>query len=60
MTENGVKFKEMDVAKDEAARKEMVTKTKGQLVVPVVDVDGEVKVGYDEGWMKKKLELETK
>jgi len=60
LTENGVKFKDMDVAKDETARKEMMTKTKGQLVVPVVEVDGEVKVGYDEGWLKKKLELEAK
>jgi len=43
------------VAADKAARDEMVSKTGGRLVVPVVEVDGEVVVGYDENWLKQKL-----
>jgi glutaredoxin len=57
LTSNNVSFKDMDVAKDEAARKEMSVKTQGKLVVPVVDIDGEVSVGYDEAWIKSKLGL---
>lgn len=58
MTSNKVPFKDLDVAKDETARKEMSAKTQGKMVVPVVDVDGEVSVGYDEAWLKSKLRLE--
>ena len=42
---------------DEAARKEMSARTQGKLVVPVVDIDGEISVGYDEAWIKTKLGL---
>jgi hypothetical protein len=34
----------------------MVNKT-GQLGVPVIDIDGELTVGYDEKWIKEKLGL---
>lgn len=57
MTSNSVPFTDKDVAKDEAARKEMSEKTKGRMVVPVVDIDGEVSIGYDENWIKGKLGL---
>lgn len=48
-------YQELNVAVDKAARDEMVTKTGGRLAVPVIDVDGEVVVGYDENWLKQKL-----
>jgi len=38
------------------ARDEMLSKT-GQFMVPVVDIDGEIAVGYDEKWLKQKLNL---
>lgn len=57
MTANKVTFKEFDVAKDLEARKSMSEKTQGRLSVPVVEVDGEVSVGYDEAWIKSKLGL---
>ncbi len=44
------------MAVDKAARDEMVTKT-GKLAVPVIEIDGEVVVGYDENWLKQKLGL---
>jgi glutaredoxin 3 len=56
LDENKVVYKSLDVATDKAARDEMVNKT-GRLAVPVVDIDGEVSVGYDEKWLKQKLNL---
>ena len=53
---NKVVYKALDVASDKAAREEMLDKT-GQFAVPVVDIDGEIVVGYDEAWLKKKLNL---
>ncbi len=37
----------------------MVEKT-GRMSVPVVDIDGDIAVGYDEDWMREKLGLEPK
>jgi glutaredoxin 3 len=47
LDENKVVYKNLDVSRDKIARDEMVSKT-GRLAVPVVDIDGEVSVGYDE------------
>ena len=54
LNEKGVSYKEIDVS-DQDAAKEMVEKT-GQMTVPVIDIDGDVIVGYDEEKLKKKLE----
>jgi len=54
LDENKVTYEDVDVSKDNNARDEMVNKT-GQLGVPVVDIDGELTVGYDENWIKEKL-----
>ncbi len=56
-TENGVEFKDFDVAADVAARKEMIDKS-GQLGVPVIEIDGQIIIGYDEPKLKKALSLE--
>jgi glutaredoxin-like YruB-family protein len=56
-TENGVEFKDFDVAAAVAARKEMIDKS-GQLGVPVIEIDGEIIIGYDEPKLKKALALE--
>jgi glutaredoxin len=56
LDDNKVVYKNLDVATDKAARDEMVSKT-GRLAVPVVIIDGEVSVGYDEKWLKQKLNL---
>ena len=44
---NDVKFEEFNVATDLAKRQEMVAKS-GQLGVPVIDIGGQVVVGFDE------------
>lgn len=53
---NNIPFQDLDVASDKAAREEMVKKT-GQLAVPVIEIDGETNVGYDENWLRQKLGL---
>ena len=54
LDDNKVTYENVDVSRDTDARDEMVNKT-GQLGVPVVDIDGEITVGYDEKWIKEKL-----
>ena len=44
--EKGVQYEEKDVATNEQAREEMLNKSH-QLGVPVIDVEGEVFVGFD-------------
>jgi glutaredoxin 3 len=48
MNANGIKYTEYNVAADLQKRQEMVDKS-GQLGVPVIDIDGQVMVGYEEG-----------
>lgn len=44
--ENNIEYEEKDVAADQQAREEMVNKT-NQMGVPVIDVDGEIIIGFD-------------
>ncbi len=43
---NNVEFESFDVAEDLEARKEMIEKS-GQMGVPVMDIDGQVVIGFD-------------
>ena len=54
--QNNIKYKEIDVGKDERAAQEMVKKS-GHMGVPVVDVDGKIIVGFDEEKLKEALKL---
>lgn len=56
LDDNSISYQHVDVASDKAGRDEMVSRS-GQLAVPVVDIDGEISVGYDEKWLKQKLNL---
>lgn len=58
LKERGVEFEEIDVSQDEKAMKEMVEKT-GQMGVPVVEIDGEIVIGFDRGKIIKLLKLEN-
>ncbi len=53
---NNVVYEEHNVAEDEQARDEMVKKSQ-QLGVPVIDIDGQIFVGFDQAGLKKALEL---
>jgi len=52
--ENGIAYKEFDVAADAAARKEMFDKTR-QMGVPVITVDERVIVGFDKKTLEEAL-----
>ena len=56
LEDNKISYQNVDVASDKAGRDEMVAKS-GQLGVPVVEIDGEITVGYDENWLRQKLNL---
>ncbi len=49
-----IKFTELDVSSNEKARDEMVKKSK-QMGVPVIDIDGKIIIGFDQGAIEKAL-----
>lgn len=51
---NDLPFEEYNVAEDLEKRKEMIQKT-GQMMVPVIDIEGSVFVGFDKEIMAKKV-----
>lgn len=53
-TENKIAFTDKNAATDMVARKEAITKS-GQMGVPVIDVDGQIVVGFDEPKLRKLL-----
>ena len=55
---NNIEYEEYDVASDPGAREEMVNKSH-QLGVPVVDIDGEILVGFDRSALAKALDIKT-
>ena len=56
LNEKGVKYEEFNVAIDLEKRKEMLEKS-GQMGVPVIDIGGEIIVGFDEGEVARLLGL---
>lgn len=56
MKKNEVAFEEIDVSKDEKQLQKMI-KDSGQMGVPVLDIDGEVIVGFDKEKVDKLLKI---
>ncbi len=56
---NNVAYEEKNVAADQAALKEMMDKS-GQLGVPVIDIDGQIVVGFDKPTLAKLAGIEDK
>jgi len=56
LKENNIEFEDVDVAKDQERAKEMIEKS-GQMGVPVIDVDGNVVIGFNKAKLKKLLGL---
>jgi glutaredoxin-like YruB-family protein len=44
--EKGIKFRDVDVSRDQAAARDMVRRS-GQMGVPVIDIGGKIVVGFD-------------
>ena len=53
---NNVQYTEHNVAEDDAAREEMVQKSH-QLGVPVIDINGEIHVGFNRSELERALGL---
>jgi len=56
LVRNAVKFQEVDISRDKKKEQEMQKKS-GQTNVPVVDVDGQIIVGYKLGELKEALKI---
>lgn len=55
--ENNVVFTDFNVAEDKKAREEMIKKT-SQMGVPVIDIDGEIIIGFDKPKISEVLGIE--
>lgn len=53
---NGILYEEKNVATDAVAREEMLNKTQ-QMGVPVIQVDNDLMVGFNQAKLKELLEL---
>jgi len=53
---NNIEFEDIDVSKDEKQLQKMI-KDSGQMGVPVVDIDGEIIVGFDKEKIDKLLKI---
>ena len=56
LKKNKIKFIEINVASNQKVAKEIINKS-GQTSVPVIDINGELILGFDEKKLKKALRL---
>jgi glutaredoxin-like YruB-family protein len=57
LKEHDIQFEDIDVSQNEIAQKEMIENS-GQYGVPVVDIDGQIIIGFDQDKIKKLLKIE--
>ena len=56
LKENNIQFTDYDVGSDSAKAQEMMKKS-GQMGVPVIEIDGNIVVGFDKEKIKESLGL---
>lgn len=56
LKQNNFAFEDLNVAESEEVRTEMINKS-GQMAVPVLDIDGEIIVGFEVEKIKKALKI---
>lgn len=56
LSENNIQFEDVDVSSNQTAAQEMISKS-GQMGVPVIDIDGQIIVGFDKARIKQLLSL---
>lgn len=54
--ENNITYAEKDVSQDTSAREEMLNKS-GQMGVPVIDIDGQIVIGFNKAKLSQLLGL---
>ncbi|NQV09335.1 glutaredoxin family protein [Candidatus Woesearchaeota archaeon] len=57
LKEHNIKFEDKNVGEDAEARNEMLEKS-GQMGVPVIDIDGEIIVGFNRDRIAELLKIE--
>lgn len=56
LKENDVEFEEIDVSQNDKLKEELIKKT-GKMEVPVLEVDGQIIVGFDKEKISKLLKI---
>ena len=56
LKEKKIEFEDIDIGEDVEAREEMINKS-GQMGVPVVEIDGQIIVGFDKEKISQLLKL---
>lgn len=56
LKEKGFQFEDIDVSSDLQAQKEIIEKS-GQMAVPIVEIDGQIVVGFDREKIAKLLNI---
>lgn len=56
LKENNIEFEEIDVSRNRKAAEEMIEKS-GQMGVPVIEINGEIIVGFNKEALEKALKL---
>ncbi|OGC11833.1 NrdH-redoxin [candidate division WOR-1 bacterium RIFOXYA12_FULL_52_29] len=56
LTEHAIGFEDVDVSVNQAAAQEMIAKSK-QMGVPVVEIDGQIVVGFDKPKINQLLNI---
>jgi len=56
LKERNFEFEDIDVSKDEKAKEEMIRKS-GKMEVPILEIDGEIVVGFDKERISKLLNI---
>ncbi|MBI2499769.1 glutathione S-transferase N-terminal domain-containing protein [Candidatus Woesearchaeota archaeon] len=56
LKQHKIKFEDIDVSKDYSAAMKMIKKS-GQQGVPVIDIDGNIVVGFDEPKLRRILKI---
>lgn len=56
LKQHNIKFEDIDVSKDVKVQEEMIKKS-GQMGVPVIDIDGEIIIGFDKEKITKLLKI---
>ena len=54
--QNNIQYEELNVATDAVAREDMIKKS-GQFGVPVIDIDGELIIGFDRARLAELLHV---
>jgi glutaredoxin 3 len=57
LKENKIAYQDLNVAEDRAAAEDIV-KRSGQMGVPVIDIDGDLVIGFNQPVLKEKLGLQ--